>query len=67
MAADSEDYTTFACRFGAFRWKVLPFGLLGRLPRGNVLNELLSWGTLMSHFLSPSYRGEKGEVKSARY
>ena len=25
MAADSEDYTTFSCRFGAFKWKVLPF------------------------------------------
>ena len=29
MAADSEDYTTFASRFGAFKWKVLPFGLTG--------------------------------------
>ena len=24
-----EDYTTFSCRFGAFKWKVLPFGLTG--------------------------------------
>ena len=31
MAADLEDYTTFLCRFGAFKWKVLPFGLTGRL------------------------------------
>ena len=29
MAADSEDYTMFSCRFGAFKWKVLPFGLTG--------------------------------------
>ena len=27
MAADLEDYTTFSCRFGAFKWKILPFGL----------------------------------------
>ena len=31
MAADSEDYTTFALWFGAFKWKMLPFGLIGRL------------------------------------
>ena len=29
MAADLEDYTTFLCRFGAFKWKVLPFELTG--------------------------------------
>ena len=29
MAADSEDYTTFSCRFDAFKWKVLLFGLTG--------------------------------------
>ena len=29
MAADSEDLTTMATRFGAFKWKVLPFGLTG--------------------------------------
>ena len=28
MAADSEDLTMFASRFGAFKWKVLPFGLI---------------------------------------
>ena len=27
MAANSEDYTIFSYRFGAFKWKVLPFGL----------------------------------------
>ena len=27
MAADSENYTKFSCRFGAFKWKVLLFGL----------------------------------------
>ena len=27
MTADSEDLTTFASRFGAFKWKVLPFEL----------------------------------------
>ena len=27
MAADLEDLTTFALRFGAFKWKVLPFEL----------------------------------------
>ena len=27
MAANLEDYTTFALRFGAFKWKVLPFDL----------------------------------------
>ena len=31
MAADSEDLTTFGSRFEAFKWKVLPFGLTGRL------------------------------------
>lgn len=29
MAADSEDYMTFALRFEAFKWKVLPSGLTG--------------------------------------
>ena len=29
MAASSEDLTTIATRFGAFKWKVLPFGLTG--------------------------------------
>ena len=29
MAVDLEDYTTFSCRFGAFKWKILPFGLTG--------------------------------------
>ena len=29
MAADLEDLTTFASRFGAFKWKLLPFGLTG--------------------------------------
>ena len=29
MAADSENLTTFALQFGAFKWKVLPFGLTG--------------------------------------
>ena len=27
MAADSEDYTTFALWFGVFKWKILPLGL----------------------------------------
>ena len=31
MATDSEDYITFLCRFGAFKWEVLPFGLTGGL------------------------------------
>ena len=31
MAADSEDYITFLCKFDAFKWKVLPFGLTGGL------------------------------------
>ena len=30
MAANLEDYTTFALRFGAFKWKVLLFELTGR-------------------------------------
>ena len=29
MATDLEDLTTFALRFGVFKWKVLPFGLMG--------------------------------------
>ena len=29
MAADLEDYITFALQFRAFKWKVLPFGLTG--------------------------------------
>ena len=29
MSASSEDLTTMATRFGAFKWKVLPFGLTG--------------------------------------
>ena len=29
MAANLEDLTTFASRFGVFKWKVLPFGLTG--------------------------------------
>ena len=29
MAASSEDLTTMATRFGAFKWKVPPFGLTG--------------------------------------
>ena len=29
MAASSEDLTTMATRFGALKWKVLPFGLTG--------------------------------------
>ena len=29
MATDLEDYTTFALRFGAFKWKVLSFRLTG--------------------------------------
>ena len=29
IAADSKDYTTFFCRFGVFKWKVLSFGLMG--------------------------------------
>ena len=31
MTADLEDLTTFALRFRAFKWKVLPFGLTGGL------------------------------------
>ena len=27
MAADLEDYTTFSCKFGVFKWKVLLFEL----------------------------------------
>lgn len=27
MAAESEDLTTMITRFGAYKWKVLPFGL----------------------------------------
>ena len=30
MAADLEDYTMFTLRFGAFKWKVLPFRLMER-------------------------------------
>ena len=29
MAAKSEDLTTFASRFGAYKWKGMPFGLCG--------------------------------------
>ena len=29
MTADSGDYTIFSCKFGASKWKVLPFGLTG--------------------------------------
>ena len=29
MARESEDLTTFNCRFGAYKYKVLPFGLTG--------------------------------------
>ena len=28
MAADLEDYTTFSYEFGAFKWKILSFGLM---------------------------------------
>ena len=30
IATDLEDYTAFALRFGAFKWKVLPFSLTER-------------------------------------
>lgn len=42
MAADSEDYTTFSCRFDAFKWKVLPLGLTG---------EPASWQGLINDVL----------------
>ena len=47
MTADWEDYTTSALRFDAFKWKVLPFELLGGLALwqcfiNNVLWEYLN-------------------------
>lgn len=48
MAADSEDYTTFSCRFGAFKWKVLPSrDLPVDQPRGSALSMMCERSTLV--------------------
>ena len=46
-AADSEDLTTFASRFGVFKWKMLPFELIEGLASwqqfiNNMLREYLN-------------------------
>ena len=48
MTVDSEDYTTFLCRFGAFKWKVLPFGLTGGQHPGSALLTTCCGNTLTS-------------------
>ena len=42
MAIESEDATTFASRFGAYKWKVMPFGLTGgQASWQRFINDLL--------------------------
>ena len=48
ITAESEDLTTMITRFGAYKWKVLPFGLTGGLASwqrfiNDVLWEYLNW------------------------
>ena len=43
MAVESKDATTFAYRFGAYRWKVMPFGLTGGLASWQRFIHNLLW------------------------
>ena len=49
MAADSENYTTFSCRFGAFKWKVLSFALTGGQHPGSIL-LMTCYGNILIDF-----------------
>lgn len=42
IAEGDEDFTTFLCRFGTFKWKVLPFGLCnGPATFQGFINEVM--------------------------
>ena len=52
IAVDSEDYTTFSCRFGAFKWKILPFGLTrGLASWQRFINDVL-WEYLNKFYMA---------------